>query len=376
MLDDGGPPDVGHDEHARRRSQARWVTPPLIHCDAGLLAREVAAIFRASGVSARAADVTAGLLVRSDARGYETHGVSRVLSYVERLLDGSVTAQPRLGHEEVSGVLHVHGDGGLGQVVVSYAMDVAAELVVTRGALVCLIHDTGHLGALGVLLASAAERGLLTVLAQASAPVMAPEGAHGSAVGNNPIAFGCPLPDRPPVIFDMACSTTARGKIISAKREGELIPIGWAVDRMGRPTTDPGEGLLGMLLPAAGHKGLGLAIMIQFLAALLGGEGASGHPLEEGRARGATGHHAAFLLVINPALVAGKEAFDIATVEWVDRFLATGARLPGQRAALSEIERRSAGIPLSAAVVRDLQEASRLVGMTLNLDSYCAETHT
>ena len=336
-------------------------------CESESLIGAVARIFEGAGVSAQAAEVTARALVRSDARGYATHGVSRVLSYVQRLQDGSVTRAPRLRSEELAGVLHVHGDGGLGQVVAGYAMDTAAELAQTRAAVVCLVHDTGHLGALGVLVLELAERGLLAVLAQATSPVMAPEGAQGPAVGNNPIAFACPLPDRAPVVFDMACSVAARGHIIAAQREGRPIPAGWALDAGGRPTTDPTEGLLGMLLPAAGHKGLGLAIMIQFLAGLLGGHPPSPRLGREGQLESAPGHQSAFLLVINPALFAGEQAFTEATRAWVDSYLESGARLPGQRAAAVEAERRQAGISLSSAVIGQLQDAARLAGTTLEL---------
>ena len=99
-----------------------------------------------------------------------------------------------------------------------------------------------------------------------------------SGLGHNPIAFGCPVPGAAPLVFDIACSVAARGHILLAAREGKPIPAGWAVDEEGAPTTDAKRALKGALLPMGGHKGMGIAMMVECLAVAMAATAASLDP--------------------------------------------------------------------------------------------------
>jgi (2R)-3-sulfolactate dehydrogenase (NADP+) len=97
-----------------------------------------------------------------------------------------------------------------------------------------------------------------------------PQAAGAKAVfGTNPIAFSCPLPDKPPIVVDLSLSKVARGNILVAKQKGEKIPGGWALDVAGKPTTDPAVALAGTMLPLGDAKGTALALMVELLAARL-----------------------------------------------------------------------------------------------------------
>jgi LDH2 family malate/lactate/ureidoglycolate dehydrogenase len=195
----------------------------------------------------------------------------------------------------------------------------------------------------------------VAVLCQRTNPLIALPGFQGRAIGNNPLAFAMPVPDGVPLVFDMAMSEVARGKLNDAARDGvTVIPEGWAVDPEGRPTTDVQQALSGAMRPTGGHKGIGLAMLVECLAGSLAGAlAADSHG--QGPSGGSTG---AFLLVANPALLAGQALYDTSVREWMGRYrTAAGAtgRYPGERQARSEADRSVNGIPIAPALLRELQ---------------------
>jgi LDH2 family malate/lactate/ureidoglycolate dehydrogenase len=166
----------------------------------------------------------------------------------------------------------------------------------------------------------------------------------------------------------MANSVAARGRIQQAARDGSPIPVDWAVGEDGQPTTEPAAALLGYLRPMAAHKGIGLAMVVEVLTS-----GLAGWPAESGPASGQSGSAegvGAFVLVINPALICGQEAFEDGMHRWLRQFLnasGSGARFPGQRQAATEKERRAMGIPIPVSVVRELREAGQAAGRPFDL---------
>ncbi len=323
------------------------------------------AVFAACGVSAAPARRTAQLLLRTSLRGIDTHGLSRVPGYVDKLLSAEVNpqAQPRV--ELRHGVLHVEGDGGLGQVVASEALREAMARARETAVVTCVLRGSGHLSALGVLVLEAAEQGLVAVLCQKTPPIMALPGARGGAIGNNPLAFAMPVAGEVPLVFDMASSVVARGHVMQAVQEHRAeIPPDWAIGPDGKPTTDPLAALQGAMLPVAGHKGIGLAMLVECLAGSLNGD-LGGAPAGLG---GSPSHVSAFMLVMNPALFLGQSAFDASVRAWLDHYLHTAgpdARYPGQRQARCEQDRRVSGIPVPAGLLAELCRAGARVGVPL-----------
>ena len=337
--------------------------------DSAQLAHWITGAFEACFVPRLDAEIAADVLVRTSLRGIDTHGVSRVPVYAEKLRSGEVNpqAQPRIAWRD--GALHVDGDGGLGQVVAMASVEEAIVRTDDVAAVSCSIRNSGHLAALGMFALRAAVCGRVALLCQKTPPMMALPGARGAAIGNNPIAFAAPVPDGPPLVFDMANSVVARGQVMQALRDGAAIPADWALGPDGTPTTDPSQALKGAMRPIAGHKGMGLAMLAECLAGALTGaidmvEASAQGPV------GSAGGISAFLLVINPDLFVGRAAFEASMAQWMANYLGAGgprARYPGQRQAQSEVERLIEGIPIPDSVLRELRDTGDLLGHPFNL---------
>lgn len=310
-----------------------------------------------AGVSKREAQTTAGILVRTDARGFRTHGLMRLRSYLEKLRSGEVSRAAKLKSEINGSYGVVEANAALGQVAGTFAVDRAVEATASQPLVGLMLRDTGHLGALGILVLRAGEAGRVAFVLQATPPIVAMPGASGPMLGNNPFAIAAPRTNGPPIVVDMACSVAARGNILLAARAGEPIPEGWAVDEGGNPTTDATAALKGSLLPFAGHKGLGVSIIVELLAGSL-----SGRPFEStmnkgGQVRSASGHLNALFLVFNPDLMIGRAAYDAHVTAWTSHYKAAGgtARIPGERAHAAEATAAVEGIPLPADIADDLK---------------------
>jgi len=308
----------------------------------------VATIFRRAGVDDASAALAATRLILADITGVRTHGIARLPSYWRQLTRGGLNPRPNIQYTWQGTVLAVDADLGLGQVVAPRVFAHAlSALAPERSFVPFIIRNAGHLGALGSHLFDVAEHRKVAFLSQVTQPVMSPEGATRPAIGNNPIAFATPRPDGPPFVVDFAMSNVARGKIHVAERDGLPIPAGWAIDAQGAPTTDPVAALAGSLLPAAGHKGLALAMIVEVLAGALTGA----RPLlSEGGAPGGVG---AFGFVLDPMALAGEEAFAQSMRAWTTHYhdaAGTHGRIPGERAAELRAAAAQAGVEIEDAL--------------------------
>lgn len=326
------------------------------------------AVFQAVGIPKQHAEIAAQVIVRTNLRGVDTHGVTRILSYLQKIQSGEVTAVPRFSEEVGEGVLKFHGDGGLGQVAATAVMDSACRRAEESAVVAGVLIDVGHLGALGMYVLQAAESGMIALLAQATPPVMALPGATRAAIGNNPLAFGFPIPEHDPFVMDMACSRVARGNVLVAAKEKQRIPIGWAIGPDGEPTTDAECALKGAMLPFGDYKGIALAMMIECLGGSL--TGAKPTSIAETGSASAAGHVGAFFLVINPDRFGDRAAFDAHAASWIENYRrASGpsGRYPGYAAALTERDRNRDGVPLSDALVDELRRTGQRYGVAFDV---------
>ena len=323
------------------------------------LSRWIAEVFIACGVAPGDAATAASVLTRTTLRGSLTHGVTRVLDYVEQLHAGKIKAQPRFAAELRDGALRCDCDLGLGQAVAMRAVREAVAQACNTAAIVCLIRNCGHLDALGPYALDAAEHGMIALLCKETPPLMTLAGGTKPAIGNNPIAFAAPVAGKAPLMFDMATSVTSRMRIRKAARDKISIPDDWAIGPDGAPTDDPATALAGALSPIAGHKGIGLAMMAQCLAGSL---------VDAPTGSGGGGN--IFALIVNPERMVGRAVYDAQVAGWLGRYLdATGAqaRYPGQRAAECEREWGRTGLPLPDSVLRDFARAGELAGALFDL---------
>ena len=153
-------------------------------------------------------------------------------------------------------------ENALGQITSQQAVDILRQRVPEHGIAAVAVRNGFHFGTAGRWALMLAGHGSIGVAMSNTRPLMPAPGGAERVVGNNPIAIAMPSESGPPVLLDMATSASAMGKIRLAQAAGEHMPQGWATDASGRPTTDPAEAIKGMLLPAAGPKGFGLAFMI------------------------------------------------------------------------------------------------------------------
>jgi LDH2 family malate/lactate/ureidoglycolate dehydrogenase len=313
-------------------------------------------VFLSCGLDERSSVCAAQVLVRTSARGVDTHGVARLPVYVDKLRSGELKARPQVHFEDRCGVLHVHADCGLGQVVASDAVDQAVARAASNAFVPVVMHDIGHMAAIGMFALRAAEAGMLAYVVQSAPPMMALPGFRGAAIGNNPLAFASPVSGGPPLVFDIAMSFVARGNVLAAARDGRAIPDDWALDAEGRVTTDPHAALMGAMLPLAGHKGMGLAMMVQCLAGSL--SGAEPPPVTGATPGSAPSRVGAFMFLANPELVAGRDAYDRHLHQWLETYKSSAGeqgRYPGEGADRTERQRQISGVPIPPALLKQLE---------------------
>jgi (2R)-3-sulfolactate dehydrogenase (NADP+) len=305
---------------------------------ADLTALAAAALERA-GASSAMAGATARALVAADAQGLTSHGVSRVPQYAAHLRLGRAVggARPLIANERGGAVL-VDAQSGLAFPACELAVAEAIERVRTHGVAFAGVANSHHFGAASHHLEPVASAGLVGLAFGNSPAAMPAWGGKRALFGTNPIAAAFPRAAAAPLVIDLSLSEVARGKLMVAAREKKEIPLGWALDRDGNPTTDPAKGLEGMMLPAGGVKGAMLALVVELLVCALTGARfgfeADSFFVDEGN-RPRIGQ--AFL-VIDPAAMAGREVFAERIETLVAAMLADeGVRLPGaRRQALAE----------------------------------------
>jgi len=218
------------------------------------------------------AGAAARILVLGELLGLRTHGVERIISYGERLELGGIKARPAIRVERVApAIAKVDGDNGVGPLVGMRALDEAMRLAQESGVGIVFARASNHFGPVAPYCLLAAESGFASLVGSNATTTIAAWGGRDARLGNSPVGFGVPNPGGRPIILDMAVSVVARAKIRDALKRGEAIPPGWATDAEGRPTTDPKAALDGFLLPIGGHKGYGLALVVDLFAGLLSG---------------------------------------------------------------------------------------------------------
>jgi LDH2 family malate/lactate/ureidoglycolate dehydrogenase len=249
--------------------------------DAQRLTSTIVKIFTAVGLAAADAQVVAADLVAANLEGIGSHGVMLVPMYVERINKGSVSC--RSAGDVVSdrgGAIVIDAGNALGQLTSRQAVKLAIERAKEIGLAVVVVRNGFHFGTAGRYARMMAEKNCVGIVLSNTRPLMPAPGGAEALVGNNPIAIALPSAGDFPVEADMAMSATAMGRIRLAAAAAECIPEDWAVDSQGRPTTDPAAAIKGMLLPAAGPKGFGLAFVIDLLCGLSDGAvGAEVRPL-------------------------------------------------------------------------------------------------
>lgn len=323
------------------------------------------------GVPEGDAELVADSLIRSNLGGIDSHGISRLPIYAKRVRKGRIAAKPDIRITRSGVVLRVDGGNGLGQVVAFRGLEAAVPVAAESGMAGIAIRRSNHFGAASYFCEWACRRNLALVALTNSPPGIPPHGGKKAFLGTNPVAFGFPTRQGPPLIVDMSSSVVARGKIILAAQEGEAIPPGWAIDREGRETTDPVEALQGAVLPFGGVKGYALATAVEVLSGVLSGAAFGPHVgnlYEEGKAAADVGH---FFILMDISHWMPLEMYHLRIEQFLRELKsvprAEGAEeilYPGEGRQRRIRRREKGGIPLSREVVSDLEDLGRSCGVS------------
>ncbi len=226
------------------------------------------------------ADLVGTVLVASDLRGIESHGVARLERfYVDRIRDGFIDPQARATVlRETATSLAIDAQNGLGHPAGVRAMQRVLDKAADAGCAVATVAHSNHFGIAGYYATLALERDMIGVASTNAGRLAAPTGGREVMLGTNPFAYAIPAENGDSFVLDMATTTVALGKLEIAKRLGKPLRPGWAVDAEGAMTLDPAAGMAGALLPLGGygtenggHKGYGLGLLADILCAVLGG---------------------------------------------------------------------------------------------------------
>lgn len=307
-------------------------------------------------------------LVQTSLWGIDSHGIARLTHYLNRLTHGSIQAKPNIVVTHSGpGTAQVAGDRGLGIVVAHRANRVAIEIARENGLAAVGVSDSSHCGAVGLYSRVAAREGLIGMAFTHSDKIAAPHGGHRPFLGTNPISMAFPREGGEPVCLDMATTSIPWNRVMNARREGAAIAPGVAVDGDGHDTTDAQTA--NALRPLGGldygHKGYGLALIVELLCGPLNGNpygpqiGPMYAELERPRRIGA------FFVVLDPSRFAGGPMFATA-VEQMARALAAepGApKMPGDPEYAAEARRRIEGIPIEPGLAAEMRSWSTRLGV-------------
>lgn len=309
-----------------------------------------------AGLKKEHANDVAKTLSFADSRGIHSHGAIRTEYYSERIAKGGINTTPKFSFNQTGESVGVfNGDNGMGHVAAKKSMDKAINVAKKTGVAVIGVKNISHSGTLSFYTQHAAEENLIGISTCQADPMAVPFGGSEPYYGTNPLSFSAPALNKEMIVFDMATTVKAWGKILEARSNEENIPNSWAVDRNGSPTTDPFK--VRGLSPMSGAKGYGLAMMVDILSGILLGlpfgnrVSALYGNLSEGRDLGQ------LHIVINPEYFTDLERFkENVSITMSDLNKMKPAKgfeqvfYPGQRSMKKENESEKKGINLNEAV--------------------------
>lgn len=312
-------------------------------------------VFLKEGVPLPVARSVVRALVKAELDGIPSHGFSRIPFYADQVRSGKIQAAAELRCQRPTpSTVLVDAGNGFAFPALEKALQAATEQAAKNGVSFFAIRNSHHCGVLGHWAEHVAKQGMIGLLFSNTPSAMAPWGGRVPSLGTNPLAFACPRKDNEPIVIDMSLSKVARGKIMTAYRQGSKIPKGWALNNEGKPTTDPQAALKGTMIPVGDAKGAALALMVEILAAAVPGANfafqATSFFTADGQSPGIG--QSGFILAaqtINPFFLAHLEVLCSQILEQA------GVRLPGSRRYAQRAQRLAHGITLDDNLYAELK---------------------
>lgn len=300
----------------------------------------------------------ADVLVEADLRGHPSHGVRRLAVLVGRLRNGLIRTDVSPRTTWVSDVfLRIDGDRGFGPVVAGIATEEITRRSTTTGIALAAVHNANHIGMLAPYVERIADAGQVGIALTTSEALVHPWGSAEPMIGTNPVGIAVPT-EREPLVLDMSTAAVSMGKVLDHAAKSQPIPLGWAVDRHGRPVTDPIEASEGALSPFGGPKGYALGLALEVLVSTLTGTALGS------RKQGTldTEHVATkgdIFIAISLDRIGGLHHLGLVDA-YLQEVRASGigqgpVTVPGDRARATRAHRLTHGIPVSAQVWRDVE---------------------
>ncbi len=348
------------------------------------ITEQLVAVLGAWGMSPAHAATTAEMMVETDLRGVDSHGISMLPTYDQEFRAGRLNMRPVWKTvRDAPATALIDADRSLGHPVAVHAMGLAVDKCLATGVALVSVVNSHHFGAAGCYARIAAERGVIGMVTSSTRGVtMVPTHAAEPVLGTNPLAFAAPARRHPPFLLDMATTTVAAGRVKVHKLNHRPLPAGWVVDAEGRAVTDPetafghvfqrpdgGITPLGGPRELGGHKGYGLAVMVHVLAGTLGG--ASFSPIRN-RTQGPSDPHniGHAFLAIDPRAFRDPGTFEEDLDQAIDVLRGTRPAAPGQPVLVAgdpelaaRRERLQHGVPIPDDLMAQLREVVARAGV-------------
>jgi ureidoglycolate dehydrogenase (NAD+) len=327
------------------------------------LGRFIRDVLMSTGAREKDAAIVAAGLVWANLRGGDGHGVSRLPRYLKIIEHGEIdrNAVPKLSHDRAATFVLDCGHG-FGPVAVMQAAALAVERARKVGVCFGLVRETTHTGAIGRYAQWIAEQDCAAIILGAGPTLMAYHGARVASLSTSPIAIAVPSGNGP-ILLDMATSSIANGKILSARATGSALPEGTVLTAEGEPTTDPNKAEI--LLPLGGPKGAGLGLMFEMLTSVLAAAPIQARALGPEKRTRHTGNTAMLVIDIETFRPLAGFTHDADELTSLLKALPRQAgfdeiTMPGERSQRTEARRRKNGIPIPAKLWAELEQIGKV----------------
>ncbi len=334
------------------------------------------ACFLKIGISKEHAAILSDTIVMANLRGVDSHGVARLAGYIERFERRLIDYSKNIDiHNKNLCISTIDGKNNFGQIVAFYAMKEAIKKANQQetGLGIVGVNHTNHIGMSAYYAMMALEKDMVGFVMSNTPSAVAPFGGAQPMFGTNPIAIAIPAGKEYPIVLDMATSIVARGKIRIALENKEEIPLGWAIDEEGNPTTNPEKAIKGALLAFGGPKGYGIALIIQILSAVLTNAAREGEvkAINDFSGKSEVGN---FFAAMKVNCFMPIDVFHHEMDELIQRVktskLAKGNNriyLPGEIEFEQQKLREREGIPLSKSTYNNLKNLADKLGVQVNI---------